>query len=68
MANYIIFDDKYVEKGSYRQRLNVRIILCPEKKNIEVEYALRTTNKPIGVAAYKLIHKSHGLIFFSKAQ
>ncbi|MGB0931659.1 MAG: PDDEXK nuclease domain-containing protein [Chitinophagales bacterium] len=36
---------------------SIGIILCPEKENIEVEYALRTTNKPIGVAAYKLTHK-----------
>ncbi len=36
---------------------SIGIILCPEKENIEVEYALRTSNKPIGVAAYKLTHK-----------
>ena len=36
---------------------SIGIILCPTKDNIEVEYALRTSNKPIGVAEYKLTHK-----------
>ncbi len=34
----------------------IGIILCPEKDDIEVEYALRTSSKPIGVAEYKLTH------------
>jgi hypothetical protein len=29
-------------------------LLCAEKDTLEVEYALRTTNKPIGVAEYQL--------------
>lgn len=33
---------------------SIGIILCPEKDDIEVEYALRSSNKPIGVAEYKL--------------
>ena len=33
---------------------SIGIILCPEKDNIEVEYALRASNKPIGVAEYRL--------------
>ncbi|MFK7935308.1 MAG: PDDEXK nuclease domain-containing protein, partial [Saprospiraceae bacterium] len=33
---------------------SIGIILCPTKNDIEVEYALRTTNKPIGVAKYNL--------------
>ncbi len=36
---------------------SIGIILCPIKDNIEVEYALRTTKKPIGVSEYKLTHK-----------
>ncbi|MGB0522619.1 MAG: PDDEXK nuclease domain-containing protein, partial [Flammeovirgaceae bacterium] len=35
----------------------IGIILCPEKDDIEVEYALRNTNKPIGVSEYKLTHQ-----------
>jgi predicted nuclease of restriction endonuclease-like (RecB) superfamily len=35
----------------------IGIILCPEKDDIEVEYALRTSSKPIGVSEYKLTHK-----------
>jgi len=35
----------------------IGIILCPEKDDIEVEYALRTSSKPIGVAEYKLTHE-----------
>ncbi|TAE06158.1 MAG: DUF1016 family protein [Bacteroidetes bacterium] len=30
------------------------IILCAEKDDLEVEYSLRSQNKPIGVAEYKL--------------
>ncbi len=33
---------------------SIGIILCPEKDDIEVEYALRSSNKPIGVAEYRL--------------
>lgn len=36
---------------------SIGIILCPEKDSIEVEYALRTSNKPIGVSDYKLTHQ-----------
>tara|TARA_B100000809_G_C15065788_1_gene504136 strand:- start:72 stop:1103 length:1032 start_codon:yes stop_codon:yes gene_type:complete len=36
---------------------SIGIILCPEKDDIEVEYALRTSSKPIGVSEYKLTHK-----------
>lgn len=32
----------------------IGIILCPEKDDVEVEYALRTSFKPIGVSEYKL--------------
>ena len=33
---------------------SIGILLCAEKNNLEVEYALRTTSKPIGVAEYQL--------------
>lgn len=33
---------------------SIGIILCPLKDNLEVEYALRTSSKPIGVSEYKL--------------
>jgi predicted nuclease of restriction endonuclease-like (RecB) superfamily len=33
---------------------SIGIILCAEKDDIEVEYALRTKTNPIGVAAYEL--------------
>ncbi len=32
----------------------IGIILCPEKDNFEVEFALKSYNKPIGVAEYGL--------------
>ncbi|MEI6411415.1 MAG: PDDEXK nuclease domain-containing protein [Bacteroidota bacterium] len=34
---------------------SVGIILCAEKDSLEVEYALRTSKKPIGVAEYLLL-------------
>ena len=33
-------------------RPSIGIILCPEKNSVVVEYALRDTTKPIGVASY----------------
>lgn len=33
---------------------SIGIIICPEKDGVEVEYALRTSSKPIGVAEYRL--------------
>ncbi|MEM6966406.1 MAG: PDDEXK nuclease domain-containing protein [Bacteroidota bacterium] len=33
---------------------SIGIILCPEKDDIEVEYALRASSKPIGVSEYRL--------------
>ena len=35
----------------------IGIILCPEKDDMQVEYALRTSSKPIGVSEYKLTHQ-----------
>jgi predicted nuclease of restriction endonuclease-like (RecB) superfamily len=34
---------------------SIGIILCAEKDNLEVEYALRTSTKPMGVAEYQLV-------------
>jgi predicted nuclease of restriction endonuclease-like (RecB) superfamily len=36
---------------------SIGIILCAQKKNIVVEYALRSTKNPVGVAEYKLTRK-----------
>jgi predicted nuclease of restriction endonuclease-like (RecB) superfamily len=36
---------------------SIGILLCAEKDNLEVEYALRVMNKPIGVAEYNLTKK-----------
>ena len=33
---------------------SIGIILCAEKNDLEVEYTLRTSNKPLGVAEYRL--------------
>lgn len=33
---------------------SIGIILCAEKEVLEVEYALRTSSKPVGVAEYQL--------------
>ena len=35
----------------------IGIILCRSKKRAVVEYALRESNKPIGVAAYRIIRR-----------
>ena len=39
---------------------SIGIILCTEKEDVEVEYALRTKANPIGVAAYALQSKLPG--------
>ena len=39
---------------------SIGIILCAEKEDVEVEYALRTKANPIGVAAYQLQSKLPG--------
>lgn len=39
---------------------SIGIILCAEKDDVEVEYALRTKTNPIGVAAYTLQSKLPG--------
>jgi predicted nuclease of restriction endonuclease-like (RecB) superfamily len=49
-----LLNDK--ERGSGDQP-SIGVILCAEKDDIEVEYALRTKANPIGVAAYELQSK-----------
>jgi hypothetical protein len=39
---------------------SIGIILCAEKDDVEVEYALRSKANPIGVAAYTLQSKLPG--------
>lgn len=39
---------------------SIGIILCAEKDDVEVEYALKTKTNPIGVAAYQLQAKLPG--------
>ena len=36
---------------------SIGIILCAEKDHLEVEYALRISNKPMGVVEYELTKK-----------
>jgi len=47
-------DDLVREKG---ENPSIGIILCKDKKKMIVEYALRETKKPIGVARYKVVDK-----------
>jgi predicted nuclease of restriction endonuclease-like (RecB) superfamily len=39
------------------ENLSIGMILCRTKKRAVVEYALRESNKPIGVAAYRIIRR-----------
>jgi len=52
-----LLNDK--ERGPEDQP-SIGIILCAEKDDVEVEYALRTKANPIGVAAYHLQSKLPG--------
>lgn len=46
-----LLNDKERGEGDWP---SIGIILCAEKDDVEVEYALRTKKNPIGVAAYEL--------------
>ena len=46
-----LLDDYVREEG---ENPSIGIILCSERDHFEVEYALRGTNKPIGVSEYRL--------------
>lgn len=52
-----LLNDK--ERGSDDQP-SIGIILCAEKDDVEVEYALKRKSNPIGVAAYELQSKLPG--------
>lgn len=47
-------DDLVKEKG---ENPSIGIILCKDKNKTIVEYALRETRKPIGVARYRIVEK-----------
>jgi len=46
-------DDKLRLEG---ENPAIGIILCKDKKKTIVEYALRESNKPIGVASYRILN------------
>ena len=48
---------KSLNKFHIGQNFEIEIILCPLKDNLEVEYALKTSNKPIGVSEYRLTRR-----------
>ena len=49
---------KQLVSGALRQdNPSIGILLVPHKDKLEVEYALRTSSKPIGVAQYTLSKK-----------
>jgi hypothetical protein len=52
-----LLNDKERGEGD---RPSLGIILCAEKDDVEVEYALRTKKNPIGVAVYQLQSKLPG--------
>lgn len=49
-----LLDDKARLEG---ENPSIGIILCKDKKKTVVEYALRESNKPIGVASYKIFDR-----------
>jgi hypothetical protein len=53
----VLLNDKERGPGDHP---SIGIILCAEKDDVEVEYALRTKANPIGVAAYQLQSKLPG--------
>lgn len=52
MSFYLELVDEQLRQAD--DKPSIGIILCPEKNAIEVEYALRIQDKPIGVSEYKL--------------
>ena len=36
------------------ENMSIGIILCSDKDNLEVEYAIQNTNQPLGVATYTI--------------
>lgn len=49
-----LLDEQLKEK---HENPSIGIILCAEKDHLEVEYALRVSNKPMGVAEYHLTNQ-----------
>ena len=59
LLNQTNFDNTLVEKYKHEAKLadenpSIGIIICKEKKRTTVEYALKDSTQPIGVATYKL--------------
>lgn len=52
MSLYLNLLDKHVKLPD--ESPSIGLILCNDKNNIEVEYALRDINKPVGVAELHL--------------
>jgi hypothetical protein len=49
---YIQLIDEQLKQPDYNPTIG--LLLVPSKDSLEVEYALKTTQKPIGVSQYKL--------------
>ena len=52
MNFYLNLLDDFVRKP--HENPSIGIILCSGRNRFEVEYALRSTNKPVGVSEYQL--------------
>ena len=55
MQFYLAAIDDYVRVSD--ENPSIGMILCREKKRTIVEYALKESNKPIGVAAYRIVRR-----------
>ncbi len=55
MQFYLAALDELVKEPD--ENPSIGIILCKEKNRTIVEYALRVTNKPIGVATYRMVRR-----------
>lgn len=53
MNFYLEILDKQLKQND--DNPSIGIVLCPQKDDLEVEYALRIINKPVGVAEYQLM-------------
>lgn len=52
MSFYLELVDEQVKQPD--DNPSIGLILCPEKDSVEVEYALRIQDKPIGVSEYRI--------------
>lgn len=48
-----LLDDALKEKD---ENPSIGIILCTSRDKVDIEFALRDLNKPIGISGYKLSH------------